>query len=300
MFGEIAGIDEASTFRSRREAYDAGVHRALQAGIVGTGETGAESIVVSGGYPDDIDHGSWLLYTGHGGRDPSTRKQVAHQSFDSRGNAALETSRIQGMAVRVLRKVGKIYRYGGLFSVEASRLVYPAGGEFKVCRFEMVKIERSLDATYSPIELGVSAEQHHNHLPVGNLEPGRRSTNVQRIVRSTTVAERVKALYDNTCQMCGIKLVVPGDRSYSEGAHIQALGGLNQGPDIVENMLCLCPNCHVLFDSGALIVQKDRSLLLNGKPAILNNMPAAALHEHKDHHLDERYLAHHREARQET
>ncbi|WP_434403122.1 HNH endonuclease [Streptomyces sp. NBC_01353] len=25
----------------------------------------------------------------------------------------------------------------------------------------------------------------------------------------------------------------------------------DNGPDIVENLLCLCPTCHVLFDAGA-------------------------------------------------
>ncbi|MEV0067211.1 YDG/SRA domain-containing protein [Amycolatopsis sp. NPDC050768] len=300
MFGEIAGVDEKDTFANRRATYDAGVHRALQAGIVGTGETGAESIVVSGGYPDDVDRGSWLLYTGHGGRDPATRKQIAHQSFSSSGNAALETSRIQGMAVRVVRKAGKAYRYDGLYRVEESMLVYPKNGSFKVCRFEMVKIDHTVDATFAPIEVEVSGEKHHHDLPIGNLEPGRRSSKVQRIVRSTPVAERVKSLYDHTCQMCGLKLVVTGDQGYSQGAHIQALGGLHRGPDVVGNLLCLCPNCHVLFDSGALIVQPDRSLLLNGKPAVLNNKPALKLHEHDDHHIEEKFLAHHRESRKES
>lgn len=31
---------------------------------------GADSIVVSGGYPDDADYGDEIIYTGHGGRDP--------------------------------------------------------------------------------------------------------------------------------------------------------------------------------------------------------------------------------------
>jgi putative restriction endonuclease len=53
--GEIAGIAPGSTFASRRELYDAGVHRALQAGIVGAASTGAESVVLSGGYVDDQD-----------------------------------------------------------------------------------------------------------------------------------------------------------------------------------------------------------------------------------------------------
>jgi hypothetical protein len=44
--GEIAGVVPGSAFASRRELFDAGVHRALQAGIVGAAST--ESVVLSG------------------------------------------------------------------------------------------------------------------------------------------------------------------------------------------------------------------------------------------------------------
>ncbi|WP_326567262.1 YDG/SRA domain-containing protein [Amycolatopsis rhabdoformis] len=296
MFGEIAGVDEGWIYPSRRAAYDADVHRALQSGIVGTGATGAESVVLSGGYPD-IDEGSRLLYTGHGGLDRATRNPIAHQTFEAPGNAALETSRIQGMAVRVIRKVEAGYRYDGLYRVEESMLVYPEGKPFKVCRFEMVKIDKTVDALYTPIEAVVSAEVQHPDQPIGNPVPGRRSTSVQRIIRATKVSDWVKDLYDNTCQMCGIRLAV-GKGAYSEGAHIQALGGLHQGEDRVENMLCLCPNCHVLFDAGALVVQEDRSLQLNGAPAVLNGKPADKLHVHNLHIIGDEFLTHHREAHQ--
>ncbi|MFF4594910.1 YDG/SRA domain-containing protein [Amycolatopsis sp. NPDC001319] len=298
MFGEIAGVPEGTLFASRREAYDAYVHRALQAGIVGTAVTGAQSVVVSGGYPD-VDEGARLLYTGHGGRDASTGQQTKHQSFGSPGNAALETSRIQGMAVRVIRKVGTRYRYDGLYRVEESMLVYPDDGEFKVCRFEMVKIDKAVDATYAPIEGKLSPEEHHAGQPIGNPAPGRRSTNVQRIIRATNVADWVKELYDHTCQMCGTRLTM-GDRGYSEGAHIRPLGGLHQGEDVVENLLCLCPNCHVLFDGGALTVEEDRSLLLNGEPAVLNGSPAGKLHVDDKHLVGDEYLNHRRESRKES
>lgn len=39
---------------------------------------GAAAIVMSGGYEDDYDIGTEILYTGEGGNDPSTGKQVAH------------------------------------------------------------------------------------------------------------------------------------------------------------------------------------------------------------------------------
>jgi putative restriction endonuclease len=58
----------------RRPAYDAGVHRQLQAGICRTKADGSESIVVSSGYKDDEDYDSVIIYTGHGGQDPETKQ----------------------------------------------------------------------------------------------------------------------------------------------------------------------------------------------------------------------------------
>ena len=52
------------------------------AGISGTATEGADSIVVSGGYEDDEDHGDEIIYTGAGGNDPRTKKQIADQTLD--------------------------------------------------------------------------------------------------------------------------------------------------------------------------------------------------------------------------
>ena len=40
------------------------MHRENQAGIAGTKDPGAESIVVSGGHQDDEDHGNLITYSG--------------------------------------------------------------------------------------------------------------------------------------------------------------------------------------------------------------------------------------------
>jgi putative restriction endonuclease len=45
----------------------------------------------------------------------------------------------------------------------------------------------------------------------------------------------------------------PG-RSLWEAAHIRALGFPHNGPAVLENLLCLCPNDHVLFDAGAIYI----------------------------------------------
>lgn len=96
MIGEVPNVEVGQPFDSRRLAHEAGVHRPLQAGICGTKKSGAESIVVSGGYKDDEDYGNVIVYTGHGGQD-SSKNQVSDQTVEDAGNAALVTSHMEGL-----------------------------------------------------------------------------------------------------------------------------------------------------------------------------------------------------------
>jgi predicted restriction endonuclease len=274
---------------SRREAYDRGVHLALQAGIVGVADTGAGSIVLSGGY-EDIDGDEWILYTGHGGRE--NRKQIRDQTFSDPGNAALVTSRVNETPVRVVRgaeaKFGpdEGYRYDGLFLVKDS--FYEVGDHgYKMCRFLMVKYGSRVDVSYPDIAIELSPVETHPVKPTGRAKPGRRSAVTTPIVRSLEVADFVKQVHNHTCQICGIRLAVK-DQGYSQGAHIQALGGVQAGPDIPENVLCLCPNCHSLFDMGAILVQGDHSLMYNGTEV-------GKLRLDDRHVVDDQYLKFHRE-----
>ena len=75
VFGHIPGNPMGTTYVNREAAAEAGVHRQLRGGICG-GEDGAESIVVSGGYVDDQDYGDVIVYTGQGGRDPASGRQI--------------------------------------------------------------------------------------------------------------------------------------------------------------------------------------------------------------------------------
>src|SRR5690242_11381604 len=88
VFGEIPGYPVGTEFHDREALHQAGVHRPLQAGISGAAEEGADSIVVAGGYEDDEDFGAVIVYTGHGGNNPGTGRQVADQEL-VRGNLAL-------------------------------------------------------------------------------------------------------------------------------------------------------------------------------------------------------------------
>ncbi len=71
---------------------------------------------------------------------------------------------------------------------------------------------------------------------------------VHRIVRDTAMSRTIKRLYEFQCQVCGVRLELEPGVFYAEAHHLQPLGSDHQGPDVPENLLCLCPNHHALFD----------------------------------------------------
>jgi len=169
---------------------------------------------------------------------------------------------VLGLPVRVIRgykldspyapETG--YRYDGLYVVEEYWQETGKSG-FKVWRYRLTKIGLG---HCPPLKRG----QESTNPPI------RQETTTMRIVRDTGKSRYVKALYDYTCQMCGIQLKTPTG-AYAEGAHIKALGIPHNGPDNESNLLCLCPNCHVLFDSGAVAISDVlRVLGILGEPLL--------------------------------
>lgn len=91
-FGPIPGVEVGESWLLRLQVSEAGVHRPHVAGIAGTAADGCPSLVLSGGYEDDVDDGDEFTYTGSGGRDLSGNKRTAPQSSDqelTRTNAAI-------------------------------------------------------------------------------------------------------------------------------------------------------------------------------------------------------------------
>lgn len=143
QFGEPKGVKVGDVFASRQALVDAGLHRTIQRGIDGNGSEGSSAIVLSGGYEDDLDFGDVIFYTGEGGNDNG--KQVAHQSFDSPGNAGLLKSYQLKLPIRVIRswnhdspfspKSG--YMYCGLYEiVEEPKRVIGKSGKY-ICRYKL-------------------------------------------------------------------------------------------------------------------------------------------------------------------
>ncbi|GLW12002.1 hypothetical protein Misp01_71300 [Microtetraspora sp. NBRC 13810] len=125
----------------------------------------------------------------------------------------------------------------------------------------------------------------------GVRTPGRRKATIRKIIRDDALSQLIKTLHDHTCQICGTRLLLP-HRPYAEGAHIRPLGNPHDGPDVAGNILCLCPNDHVLFDQGAITIQDDLTVInqLTGESrGLLRTIPG--------HDIDPRYLAYHREIR---
>ncbi len=57
VFGHIQGVPVGSAFDTYAAMNAAKIHRQTMGGISGSGKVGADSIVISGGYEDDLDLG---------------------------------------------------------------------------------------------------------------------------------------------------------------------------------------------------------------------------------------------------
>jgi predicted restriction endonuclease len=111
--------------------------------------------------------------------------------------------------------------------------------------------------------------------PSGQNIPSRAPRTASSIQRSEKVAKWIKRTYDDTCQRCGTRLLIPGNAT-SDAAHIRGLGSPHDGPDVVENVICLCPNHHRTFDLGAWSITDDLKVkdLISGEELgdlIVNN-----------------------------
>ncbi|ESW25106.1 hypothetical protein PHAVU_003G007700 [Phaseolus vulgaris] len=154
IVGSIPGVCVGDVFLYRMELCVVGLHGHPQAGIdylpgsmSSNGEPIATSVIVSGGYEDDVDEGDVITYSGHGGQDKHSR-QVCHQKLEG-GNLAMERSKHYGIEVRVIRGVryegaasatGKLYVYDGLYTIIDCWFDVGKSGfgvfKYKLCRID--------------------------------------------------------------------------------------------------------------------------------------------------------------------
>lgn len=141
---------------------------------------------------------------------------------------------------------------------------------------------------------GAEPDAHDNaRIRGGSSAPGRRAVTMTRVIRDSPLAEQIKRAHGHHCQICGIRLALH-QGFYAEGAHIRPLGQPHDGPDEPGNLLCLCPNHHVLFDRGVITVQADLTVMDTTSGAPMGPLRLAPNHE-----IDPEHLAYHRKVIEE-
>ena len=108
-----------------------------------------------------------------------------------------------------------------------------------------------------------------------------------RLKRNPKISEKIKEIYGYRCQVCGVFLQAPSG-PIAIGAHVMPLGQPHNGPDVRENLLCLCPNHHDQFDALGFSIE-PKSLAIVG----LMNFEGRMLTIDKKHGLGANFLQHH-------
>ncbi|ALV38671.1 hypothetical protein AS200_20590 [Streptomyces sp. CdTB01] len=95
-------------------------------------------------------------------------------------------------------------------------------------------------------------------------------------------------MHRDRCQVCSLQLSTRFS-SYSEAAHIRGLGRPHNGPDKLSNLLVLCPNHHVQFDTLAIYIDNGDTVRMT-----TDNTPIGQLRRHPAHQINEAHLRYHR------
>ncbi len=178
------------------------------------------------------------------------------------------------------------FRYDGLYREEEAWR-RPGKSGFMVCQYRLAAVpgESSNFGADSVSTVGASVEDGQvPGAPKGSMFPPRQRGNVSRVIRDTKIGIHVKSLHGHRCQVCGVAIKT-ATGLYAEAAHIRPLGRPHDGPDVVGNVLCLCPNHHAAFDKGGFSIADDGGLI--GIDGQLTTIPA--------HQPDPEHLGYHRE-----
>ncbi len=82
------------------------------------------------------------------------------------------------------------------------------------------------------------------------INPSRQDYINSRIIRDSSLTIKAKEICNYSCQICGKSILFPNGKKYVEAHHIIPLGAPHNGPDKIENIICVCPNHHVELDFG--------------------------------------------------
>ena len=228
---------------------------------------------MSGGYEDDEDHGDYIVYTGQGGegklygreanrrpgtqaRKPRARPQLRRRAAGSgRSRRRGRSSSCSGGGIPV----------DGLFYVQ-DYWSEPGKSAFDVYRFQLVRTDDTGAVT---------------NLPEGSQQDGAaprvRNTGSENCskYRCSARSEGVERLHMSGVWRGDCHIRRPLRR---QAAHIRPLGRPHDGPDIPENILCLCPNDHVRFDYGVIFISDSGEVLTVASGEVIGDLRTVAGH----------------------
>ncbi len=100
--------------------------------------------------------------------------------------------------------------------------------------------------------------------PQGQIDVRRNLIQTERIIRDTKVSSWVKYVHEYKCQICETALKIDDYEFYAEAHHLKPLGNGHNGPDVVENIICVCPNHHALLDLAVIHIEKSQLRYVEG------------------------------------
>ena len=126
-------------------------------------------------------------------------------------------------------------------------------------------------------------------------EKGLESPKTRRVMRNvrlrnTFLGAEIKRRYAQLCQVCRKRIPLVG-KDYCEAHHLKPLGSPHFGPDVIGNIVIVCPNHHVMFDYGALTIIPNQLTIRHHLPDFFPNNPK--LHVQPWHFLNPSYLLYH-------
>ncbi|NOH53257.1 HNH endonuclease [Vibrio coralliilyticus] len=88
--------------------------------------------------------------------------------------------------------------------------------------------------------------------------PDKQEYTVSRFIRDSKLSKLVKEKNNFRCQVCDFTFLLPNGKPYAEAHHLKPLGKEHSGPDIENNMICVCPNHHAMLDYCALHLDVEK------------------------------------------
>lgn len=145
-------------------------------------------------------------------------------------------------------------------------------------------------------------QQEQHYRVEENITPFERHI-VERVVarpfRDAAFAVAIKAAYQDTCAMTGLKIINGGGRAEVQAAHIQPVS--ENGSDSLRNGIALSGTVHWMFDRGLVSIGDDYSILIakdrlpDAAVRLLNQDRRLLLPAREDIRPHRHYLDFHRE-----